>query len=397
MPVTASTEEIEAAWRVKQRKHHPDVAGNTPEANKVSQLINVARDWLTDPEMRDYYDAERGIASPGAGTRREPPPPSRQRRTHPSFDPWSAEYGPNQTAVREFLRRVAALTPDECERLSASSPPSIAGLRRFLPPDLAAAFDRLEQAIDALLPMPDGLPHRLARLALLAAGFEILAGDWLDREIENRRDREYLRALALRVWERATKEPRYGRRHADVKAIVERLARLSDTEAASLLRAHKPEEMSDGKWFLGSLPRGLTGDDLTSYTVASSDGESAVPAGLVAPELEPRLRLVAGRTAGLAALADSDPELAAASAEAWRYATDAPYRETQLRLRRRARAVIAVVVVAGALVLLLVPALRGALILGALALWIGLGILSWLAAKGAAPTASQTDNALRRE
>jgi hypothetical protein len=415
VPVTASTEEIEAAWRAQQRQHHPDIVGNTPESNKISQRINVARDWLTDPDLRAYYDAERGIASAGPDTRRQPPPPSRERRTQPpagtrreppppapprrpqpTFDPWSADYGPNQTAVLEFLHRIAALTADECERLSISSPHSIAGLRRFLPPDLAAAFDRVEHAIDLLLTMPAGLPRGIARLALLAAGFEILAGDWLDREMEESGLREYTRASTLRAWERATKEPRYGRRHAEVKAIVERLTRLTDTEAAFLLQAHKLEKMSHADWrqVFGPLTWGSEG---TSYTVACRDGESAVPTGLVAPDLEPKLRFVAARTAGLAALGD------AASAKRWRYATDAPYRDTLLRLRRRTRAVtvvIPVVVVAGALLLFLVPPLRDALIPGALAvwiglrsalrdglvqaalaLWIGLGIFSWVAAE----------------
>ena len=51
----ATTETIEAAWRSLVRRHHPD-AGSSDERIK---RLNLARDWLTDPERRRRYDADR--------------------------------------------------------------------------------------------------------------------------------------------------------------------------------------------------------------------------------------------------------------------------------------------------------------------------------------------------
>jgi molecular chaperone DnaJ len=57
--VDASPEAIEVAWRALLRRHHPDVAGSDPEALERAKRINVAHDWLSDPTLRDRYDADR--------------------------------------------------------------------------------------------------------------------------------------------------------------------------------------------------------------------------------------------------------------------------------------------------------------------------------------------------
>src|SRR3954466_7183426 len=57
--VDASAEVIELAWRSLLRRHHPDVAG--PDGLERAKRINVAHDWLSDPELRTRYDHERGI------------------------------------------------------------------------------------------------------------------------------------------------------------------------------------------------------------------------------------------------------------------------------------------------------------------------------------------------
>ena len=48
--VDASPEVIELAWRSLLRLHHPDVAG--PGGLERSKRINVAHDWLSDPDLR---------------------------------------------------------------------------------------------------------------------------------------------------------------------------------------------------------------------------------------------------------------------------------------------------------------------------------------------------------
>src|SRR3954469_5222796 len=61
VPLDASSETIEVAWRALLKRHHPDVAGGTPDADDRAKRINVAHDWLSDPELRARYDRERGL------------------------------------------------------------------------------------------------------------------------------------------------------------------------------------------------------------------------------------------------------------------------------------------------------------------------------------------------
>src|SRR5512134_2209924 len=57
LSVGASPEAIEIAWRALLKRHHPDVAG--AHTDDVAKRINVAHDWLSDPELRARYDRER--------------------------------------------------------------------------------------------------------------------------------------------------------------------------------------------------------------------------------------------------------------------------------------------------------------------------------------------------
>ena len=51
----ASVETIQAAYRSLQLRNHPDRVG--PGAGDRAVRLNIARDWLTDPERRARYDA----------------------------------------------------------------------------------------------------------------------------------------------------------------------------------------------------------------------------------------------------------------------------------------------------------------------------------------------------
>src|SRR5688500_18848996 len=62
VPVDASPEAIEIAWRGLLRRHHPDVAGD--EGLALAKRINVAHDWLADAELRRRYDEVRGPVRP---------------------------------------------------------------------------------------------------------------------------------------------------------------------------------------------------------------------------------------------------------------------------------------------------------------------------------------------
>jgi curved DNA-binding protein CbpA len=66
---TATTAEIEAAWRSAIRRAHPDVSQG-PGATAAAARLNLARDWLTDPDGRAAYDRSRRPETsrvPGAG------------------------------------------------------------------------------------------------------------------------------------------------------------------------------------------------------------------------------------------------------------------------------------------------------------------------------------------
>ena len=83
---SASTETVEAAWRSLARRNHPDSALDPAAAAIRMTRINVARDWLVDPDLRARYDASResrppatayepahGSSTPRSGQRYETP------------------------------------------------------------------------------------------------------------------------------------------------------------------------------------------------------------------------------------------------------------------------------------------------------------------------------------
>lgn len=67
--VKATTEQIITAYREKMLKYHPDKNHDSEVSNRMVQLLNDAKDWLTDPVKRKQYDQLIGVAP-----RPEPPP-----------------------------------------------------------------------------------------------------------------------------------------------------------------------------------------------------------------------------------------------------------------------------------------------------------------------------------
>src|SRR5689334_9176293 len=68
----ASFEAVEVAWRALLKRHHPDVAGGSAEADERAKRINVAHDWLSDSELRARYDRERSTRGARSAARRDP-------------------------------------------------------------------------------------------------------------------------------------------------------------------------------------------------------------------------------------------------------------------------------------------------------------------------------------
>src|SRR5438552_19092124 len=61
LPIDATFEAVEVAWRALLKRHHPDVAGSGDDVDDRAKRINVAHDWLSDPDLRARYDRARGM------------------------------------------------------------------------------------------------------------------------------------------------------------------------------------------------------------------------------------------------------------------------------------------------------------------------------------------------
>ena len=234
--VDASPEAIEVAWRSLLRQHHPDVAG--PSGLERAKRINVAHDWLSDPELRARYDHERGLRRSVRETGgRDPRDDGRNvrgdgRPARHAAAPRPAD--PAETIAR-FLDRVAALEPDEIDRLACAEPPPIAfgaTIARFLPPDQLAALEAMEAAVDARLdPAAAALPG--VRDAVEGYATELVLGSFLD-DLLTEPFRDRARERLTRGWDAAVGQPRYGPNGDAVRALLERLAALDAAGVAAL-------------------------------------------------------------------------------------------------------------------------------------------------------------------
>ena len=308
IPVNAGPEVIEVAWRSLLRRHHPDVAGDA--GLERSKRINVAHDWLSDPDLRARYDHARGLrrsvrdtggrdvrgderratATSGPPT---PPPPVRRRPRDPA------------EALARFLDRVATLDPDEIDRLACAEPTPIAfgaTIARFLPPDQLAALASVATAVDArLAPAAAAMPG--VRDAVESYATALGLGDFLD-ELLSEPFRERARERLTRGWEAAVGQPRYGPNGASVRALLERLARLDPAGVAALAASARKAGLdgpSEDPW-----PPGTSPDDdealRVSSVLASRDAAAAVPTAGVDAAVTARARRAAERLAHLIVL-----------------------------------------------------------------------------------------------
>ena len=255
VPADATFEAIEIAWRALLKRHHPDVAG--ADALELAKRINVAHDWLSDPQHRARYDAERqgprvrGVGDSrrwASGDRNAPrpatprPPPARPTAMRPA------------EALRRFLDRLDRLARDEVDRLSVAETTSIAfvaSIRRFLAPDSLAAIDSVEQEVRARL-SPADWANPAIRDAILAAAHEIVLGHFLDEHLtEPFRGRA--RDRLIRGWEG-------GHRPASLRPPTPRsssgssLARRSSTRRQCGARGCRPRPHSRIPGRAASIP-----------------------------------------------------------------------------------------------------------------------------------------------
>jgi curved DNA-binding protein CbpA len=280
VPVDASFEAIEIAWRALLKRHHPDVAGG--HSLEIAKRINVAHDWLSDPYLRDRYDRDRLVRSKWGGSRAssaaawhdEPEPATRAgavRRARAAADP--------AAALRRFLDRVSALSRDELDRLSVADTTSIAfaaSIHRFLTKAQAQAVTSLEREVRARLG-PVEWAKSPVRDAVLAAGHELVLAAFLDEHLsEPYRGRA--RDRLLRGWEAAIDQPRYGPNTPAVSRFVARAQRLTADEVDRLVGATGRARLDRLPW-----PEGLDPEEDEGLRVSSV---LAARDAAVAPALE---------------------------------------------------------------------------------------------------------------
>jgi Arc/MetJ-type ribon-helix-helix transcriptional regulator len=267
LPVDASFEAVEIAWRALLKRHHPDIAG--PAAVETAKRINVAHDWLSDPVLRARYDRERVVTTRRRGIREGAGPRAAagrgaDRRPVPARPPRPLD--PAQAFARH-LERIARLTPDELDRLTLAETQPIAfvaSISRFLPRERLDVLETVEDRIQAALPRRARWDAP-TRDAAIGYAYELLLGPFLDEHLSEP-FRERIRERLARGWEAAVDQPRYGPNSEAVRAALERLERLTPAERGLLASsAVAGAGGTDFPW-----PRGLSPTDDDGLRVSSA-------------------------------------------------------------------------------------------------------------------------------
>lgn len=292
LPPDASFEAIEIAWRALLKQHHPDVAG--PSADALAKRINVAHDWLSDPELRARYDRERHPRpARGGSIRSGRPARGGEGRSRPATGPAPRPVprrplDPEQALARH-LERIARLSTDELDRLTLAETQPIAfvaSIARFLPKDRLDALESVERRVEAAL-RGRARWDAPTRDAAIGFGYELLLAPFLDEHLSEP-FRERIRERLARGWEAAVDQPRYGPNTAAVAEALRRLEALPLADRARIAgSAARPGSgagsgPSDFPW-----PRGLSAVEDDGLRVSSALAQRDAVAFL--PEPTPAL------------------------------------------------------------------------------------------------------------
>jgi hypothetical protein len=281
LPADASYEAVEVAWRALLKRHHPDVT--RAATDDLAKRINVAHDWLSDPDLRARYDRERhprsarSRASAGSWRPDDRPASAAPRRRRRPLDP--AE------ALERHLARIDRLTPDELDRLTLAETPPIAfgaSIARFLSTDQLATVEAVEGKVHARSPRAVRW-NPAVRDATVGYAHELVLGPFLDEHLSGD-FRARVRERLTRGWEAAVDQPRYGPNGAAVVDAVERLRGLSGPQLLTLAASAATGASTDGRSASPPWPAGLTpGEDdalRVSSELARRDALAALPGSI---------------------------------------------------------------------------------------------------------------------
>jgi len=282
LPADATFEAVEVAWRALLKRHHPDVAGGAADADERAKRINVAHDWLSDPDLRARYDRER---HPGRrlGRRGSTPRdaasrvPTREAPARPLRRPPLDAH----EALARHLDRIEQLTPDELDRLTLAETPPIAfvaSISRFLSPELTATLESVERRVHERLPQAFRW-NAGVRDSAVGFGQEIVLAAFLDEHLSGD-FRERVRERLTRGWAAAVDQPRYGPNGRAVTSAIAALRALPADQlrwVAAAAAAAEPTARGTGgpPW-----PRGLRPDEDDALRVSSELARRDALAGL---------------------------------------------------------------------------------------------------------------------
>ena len=284
LSVDASPEAIEVAWRALLKRHHPDVAGSGADADERAKRINVAHDWLADPELRARYDRERHPSAGRTSRRGGPPAPARPwppGAPAPSSRPRKRRPADVEEALARHLERVERLTPDEQDRLGlAETPPVafVASIARFLSADQVATLEAVEKRVHERLPRAVRW-NAAVRDSAVGYAQELLLGPFLDEHL-SAPFRDRVRERLTRGWDAAVDQPRYGPNGVAVATAIAGIAALPAAELrrVAAAAAADPAARSGPTW-----PRGLRPDEDDALRVSSELARRDMAAALPAP------------------------------------------------------------------------------------------------------------------
>ena len=303
VPIDASFEAIDVAWRGLLRVHHPDIAG--PQALETAKRLNVAHDWLSDPDLRTRYDAERSIgrtggrgtasAASGPGTGATPRWATPYRRADRPATPRRAGRVGARAGPPPDDRRAGPTGPRRA--LADRVPGHAPAIRRARTPRTCSTTRNARR----MTGLPGWARRRPAiRDAVAGRLAEIVLGDALD-ELLGESGGDRARERLTRGWDAAVGQPRYGPATVAVIELLGRLAALSPSEVVALNATGARERLGEPPWPPAASPEEDEALRVSSE-LAGADAARAVPSADGARPAPPGARRAASRIAHLLVL-----------------------------------------------------------------------------------------------